>query len=1516
MDLHQRLAQYSGLDCQVAKRFSTRPALIEVASTILREQWSARRLSAEHDPLSLYLVSQAAAGRAWIRPLAQVLVERYCLRRTLNLVDGEDSLCTRQDGDPSAKVIIDLHGVELLINQCAPFLLETYKQALASYWSRFDRNGQTPWGWYAQYLQEQFKLSVEEKLQDASLSPIAISIARELQQYPDLSQRQLRPEPNALKVSLLAVDFSPLGFIDVDLASAVLIENNPASPEQSVHLLFTLGSILYPVTSREAMLKAIARHWPVESAALSPQVTITPSLGQVFEEQAVAMLHQQLRLIDQLAPNYHSSYEALTLGLDLDRLTAMLDLCNGTEAQQRQALINRLPDWLRNAPSSLLIRYSTLLLDVAQGYQHANGKFWMHGVDTAEQFANRKLAARFALDHPGNTLAPEQVKVINYQTIAAATPAQGAPLVTGEVIRVELSLAQLAIGNLGLLKPGRVELRSNTDQALPSWMTEAYLRTLVSQLDIATSYPQLLANLLLHDPASRQERARLLGDQLRSQLPSLALELHLRGQSISADAAERIAQVFAPVGVDETPNWVMRPLGFIKEAGASPDRPLNAWLIEARQPGQTPCLLYRPLHRQSLLEFADRMALFVAISSPGELQDDLLQRLPAEDRKYYAHGGFLQPHLFYPLTDTSAVPFSTPAPVSLTLDAPVTHLEHALYQACVDESIRRFREHSSTSAQSRWNAWKELGWLLFNTLLPLAGEALGPAAWLVQMAVALADYVTLEPQSDPSHQRLALVNLLINIAILLFSHSVLRLRLEEDSPPRLPSSEPALTAPPAAIEQTSPLPAVLDFNWSRPQQALSPSQRTALQLLQSPLIYHELGPAISHGPLQGLYLHQGSFWVVLEGKVYGVILDAEQDQVRIVGQTSAQSLGPWLQRDPAGRWQLDLRLRLRGGMPLTERLRQRNQRIAQQCQVLDKQLDDDMAGTVLMDRMLKVATDLATTSAATNALTSSLESTRSVSAFWSEHVRHAEARNALAPLRDYVTIRAHALRQDSLCLQVIELILRKLWRPKREQLLGFAQRQQAGEELNATELGQAGERLNEMMPLLEERISNLDALSVRQQELGRMASRTRTDIAEAYRQACHVNAGPEKSLSLHFLRLEALVNRIILVHSVINYDAAFWLQRCWTNLQLGISQRLKLFQSTDLGEEVQVRLLRSIDQQFRAAKRQLGNLTELYKDAPAAIATLGQLNQALESILEKLAQDLGELPNYPPTTTLAQLRRQLPGLIETSEHGLLLGETDAEDSNVVDIAGVEGQGSTQTYRLEHGAWREVTAPAAPAPDNRQPLTQLLTQSTSLMADARQQVAKLALPSASNYLPVELEELVQHQRDRLRSHIAAIEQRLTEHNQVDEAHQGLSATEVTKALDSLASEFEQQALALRTRAALAQPPRMAEVQYLVEHGQVTIRRIPGRRHLAKIKGRPDDFLDEYAIEHQQRTLWYAHFHYATNSTAKPQFTAGHLKTAAQRHMAGQQSKDPATGRQVAVYRAPITSAAAQQYFFGT
>ncbi|QXH45215.1 hypothetical protein KSS93_20400 [Pseudomonas xanthosomatis] len=62
------------------------------------------------------------------------------------------------------------------------------------------------------------------------------------------------------------------------------------------------------------------------------------------------------------------------------------------------------------------------------------------------------------------------------------------------------------------------------------------------------------------------------------------------------------------------------------------------------------------------------------------------------------------------------------------------------------------------------------------------------------------------------------------------------------------------------------------------------------------------------------------------------------------------------------------------------------------------------------------------------------------------------------------------------------------------------------------------------------------------------------------------------------------------------------------------------------------------------------------------------------------------------------------------------------------------------------------------------------------------------------------------------------------------------------------------------------------------------------------GAPDDSLDEYAIPHRSTVPWYAHFHYPTMDTAKAEFTAGHLKTAAQRHASGNAD----------VYRAPVSS----------
>jgi hypothetical protein len=107
--------------------------------------------------------------------------------------------------------------------------------------------------------------------------------------------------------------------------------------------------------------------------------------------------------------------------------------------------------------------------------------------------------------------------------------------------------------------------------------------------------------------------------------------------------------------------------------------------------------------------------------------------------------------------------------------------------------------------------------------------------------------------------------------------------------------------------------------------------------------------------------------------------------------------------------------------------------------------------------------------------------------------------------------------------------------------------------------------------------------------------------------------------------------------------------------------------------------------------------------------------------------------------------------------------------------------------------------------------------------------------------------------------------------------------------------------------------MGEVMYLIDGGHVQLQAQGARSRLARIKGRPADFLDEYSISHEGKVLWYAHFHYPSMTTVKVDFIAGHLKTAGQRHMPGQRYSD-GSGGVFEVYRAPITHAAAARYFF--
>ncbi|MDH0305106.1 MULTISPECIES: hypothetical protein [unclassified Pseudomonas] len=1512
-NLHQRPARFSNLDCKVARRFDDRPVLLDAADRILSEQWQQYLPGDSHDPLTLYLASRhPRSGSLWIRPLSQVLVERYCQRQTLNLDEGVDFVSSRVEADQASRVSIDLHQVELLVNEAAPTLLEVYRRALTAYWSHFDKAGQTPWHWFAQYLRGQFQEAIAAHRKARSLPDFALAAIQQVHEHPDADARSTWEHAPHLTVSHLAVDFSADAKLDSDLASALLVEYADDDPGHGMTLLFTLAGKLHSFPSRQQMLTTIGRYWPAGSHIAHHVVHIVPTTQGAFEIQALGLLDQQLRLIEHLAGQYRSKLDALNMSLALDRLTSMIDLCSDAEASQRRTLSGHLPAWLRNARGRPLMRYSNLLIDVAQGYLETQGTFWLDGIDNAQTFANRQLAARFSADHPGDSVDPAHVRIINYQTTATASAGQGGIITSGEVTPVSYSLAQLAIGNLGLLRPGRVEVGSTAAGTLPDWLDAGYLRKVVSELDIATVYPAMLRDKLLGDQAQRKARQRLLVTQLRNQLPALAQELYLREKLPDQEAASHIAQVFSTAGDDDAQRWVMRPLGFIKAPGSPVDHPRNTWLIEPLSPVADTCLLYRPLHEDSLLQFNDRLALFVAISTPGPLQDDMLQRLPAEDRRFYAHGGFLEPHLFVPLDDTSAIPFGTPAPVKLSLEAPVDDPGEALYLACVNESIEHFEEHASTTAQTRWARWREMGWLLFNTLLPLAGGALGKVAWLAQMELTLADFMDSDAQREPGRHQLALVNLLVNIAMLLFSHSILRIREEQGEAPSFPgeaiASPQALPAAAPAVAATSLI--RLDFSWARPARALTARQTEALHALRANIDASRLGTPIPSGALRGLYLHGDKLYTRLGDKVYEVMLDMPRNQMRIIGPDLAQ--GPWLRHDEAGRWQLDLSLALKGGMPLSGQIRALRLEKANALRSVDEQIKADKAA---IPAKLKEQTTIESLVAATldeTALQTCQSKLQTLSAFWATHVERLKTRNALQPISNFKTVHAYALYQDTFCQRVLRKVLQLRYQPDREQLLQFARQQQDGADLTRRDMRIASERLDRLVPMIDLMIENNRHLRDCQDALNRLASPQQPEILQWSKLAGTLPATAERGLILRFLRLEALLNRLTLMNDLTD-DAVMWRDRFWSNVQLGIAQRAKLFKRTNADEELSTMLLRSILGHFQAAARQLGIFTGLV-EGEAANQAANQLQEQLDWLISHISQDLAGLPDYPPTRTLSQMRETEPGLIETSEHGLLLGEPRANDARTVDIAGPDSKTPSRTYRNKKGEWVELktAAKAGKRASAQQSLTQLLEDSDRLMEQARDEVAKLQRTSAS-YLPRELEEGVLHQRQRLLEQIDTVEARLTKDNETDEARAGRDAELTCRALRRLADELQGSARTLRISAALAQKPSMGEVMFLVAEKQVQITAVGPRVRLAEVKGRPEDFLDEYRISHAGKGLWYAHFHYATMTAAKADFTAGHLKTAVQRRMSGHRHAD-GSGGTVEVYRAKVTHAAAAKYFF--
>ncbi len=1506
MSLSTPRPQVGDLDCEIAKHFQTRPSLKDVASRMLKQQWLARMLDPSLDPATLFIRSTGKPGtEPYQRSLVSLLIQRYIFKTTLNLTPLQDILIQTQPSLADKTLDSSLHPIETLIDETAPFLLKEYCQALTDYWTDADKHhGKSPWQWCSQYLRERYKTALDGHRKEQSMDDRTLAVAQQL-----LDNTSDNP---GLVLHNVRLDMLINWQLDPDLASALLIESPASEGKEAVTLLFTTSGRLLQYQSRNAMLARGRRRLP---ASLPPAKTVMRLIripGRPFDNQASGLLQQQLHgsLIVSSIPDQLQRPDELALALD--RTTSMLSLCGIDDTAAHDRLAAELPEWLRNAQPGQLQRYALVLTDIAQTYEGAGKKGWLDGILDAQTFAYAKLYEWILKDHPDFDLDLKQLRAANHQVTAVAIPGAGALETSGSIHVERFDLAQLAIANLGLLQPGKVVVESVDGSGVPPWFDETYLRALITQADIAKHYPQMLRAKLLDDPQAAQRRTALLRKQLRSQLPLLVMDLNLRGLTSGPDLSKEIGQLFTnpqPQSVE----WYLRPFALQSSLDASPDHVSNTWLIEKSAGNDGPCLLYRPLLATPLSYFQDRIALFEALATPGDLQDDILQRLPEQARKVYAYGGFREPHLFHPGEDDWAVPFGKPAPASLSIEPPCLDPASALYKACVEETITQFSSHAQSSEQTRWARWQTLGWLLLNTVLPFAPESVATAGWIIQMESSFLQATSDRPQNT-SDRAATLVELLLNLATLLFAHARRRIDLQRplEAPTVDPLATPTVDQLPTLVS-SAPDP-LFDFSWSNPLFKLDSAQRQSLLALRAPYKVAELGPPISHGALQGLFLHEARTWVSLDSGVYEVQLDPIAQRQRIIDAANPDKPGPWLRHEESGRWELDLRLHLKGGMPLGKRIAQLKAENAKALTTLNATIIEERAQSQSRQQMLIDALKDAEGKEDEASLHKYLSTAKECSTFWAQHLEHLRQRNERAVLEKYKVRRAFALCQQVRCEQEVFRALNRLHDPLRAQMLEIYDRQNSGHEITPAEATTLAECIEKILLLLDQMLEHGPLLTEQRAQLEKLRSEHQTEISGYIEVVDKGGIKPSSNLVLRWMRIEACINRMTMLQQ-LDEESSFWIQRAWNNLQMSITQHLQLARLKSPGEEVTARVLSSITGQLRTARRQLNNLIR-HMDPERSRDEFKRMEQDFDAFADDVARETDELPEFIPVSTVQQLRAQLPGLIETQEHGILLGTVREGEPSIVDIPTPASETPTRSYTLKDDRWVELEAAVPEAPVAAQPpkLKRLLKNGRSCMTAARKELARLSKSYSNDYLPVEIEEILKDHRGRLDSARESIERRLTADNATDEASAGGDAAIVIKEIEDLTAQLTTESIRLRTKAALKQKPRMGELQFLIEQTNITIKPVGTRKALTKVKGRPADFLDEYVVQHDGQAIWYAHFHYRSSTATREDFVAGHLKLASQRFAQGKMVTNPHSPNQEEVYRSPISLADAKQYFF--
>lgn len=1494
----------------VSQRMASRPRLAAVIDDQLRpglEKAISEPFAGEH----------LALGTAWwqrsdqspvfqgyrMQPLSDVVCGRYLSDQPLSLVSDWHFLTDQTGTEYPRQLTADLATVAEELDVAGRFLIETWSARMADFWSMPGEDGTTPWAWLAAHLRTELATALKNaQLQGTLTTTEAALVAGSV----GLVSEGAKPYPaQAGHVSLLS-----------DPKHLVPLLRFEASEGPLIWLTYSVQTGFERFATEADMTRWLS-HMGNEGASENASTLLDPGLEQdLFTGWARTILEEHLVRQRALAIRLRDAQVGVaTFTAAMDAFPAALLLDSITHSSRSQTLRSHLPTWLLNAQAADRLRYGLGLQRMLAAQRASDGGDFFAGLPTPEQYARERLIEQSSKDHPEAPLTdPDDVLVTVYErtddALLSIAGGGGAPTYTAR----PLSLVALSLLNTGGRPAGWLNLSARPGKQLPAWLDEDAALALVRVIDVGSTYLKLLHNALTYGEEGARRR-QVFKTMIGPQAMLMALQYKLEGQGFDEVGIALTARAFS---TDATRASVsVGQLALVATPGAAPDLVTGMFVIEAPELGNQ-VLLYSPLGQRLLRQFTDRAALSRAIFDDLSLQHEVLTWLTDTALRRYRNGGLQAPHWLRFGLGSEFAPEPAMAPAKVSAVSLQGKVLDRFYDGVVQGLTLAADRQTVSNQESFWISANQVGWLIFNQLLPLFSGSAATAAWLIQLGHTLdeqANSVDIDQPVEFDNE-----DLILDLALTLLTEGVNR------AVRPVHSGGVGQELPPPGLAKASE---ILESRWGSSQPSLTP----ALQARLSALAVTEpsqLPMAITQGPFRGLIQAEHRWLVRVDGKLFEV--NPGDGEARVIDPTDRTQEGPWLRRDLQGHWRFDLRLRLRGGGP--------KRRIEQQ-RVLNEQLRSQASQY--------------------------LEQIEHTYREWRKAAEEGDKAIAEALHAQNVPA-AKALRVQE--QQRIEAAFDKCvqWRSAYQETAKKITLPDYGKYLStvlSVEINMCGYYLSHTREGLVDSLQSNEGKFLTDSGSGRMtAEQTKNWFAFLHEQAVGAAAAERWRILLEdrvrqleaipvfgVRRLEQLKPRLTTFRSRVQYQVLrVYVQlslleepmfedepsrdsfhEALTPLMLGLNTHKELNNNLSVSTAEERELLDGVVLTYQAAEDTVQWLKQTLRPAyvTPGMDELIRLIAALRSAAEARLGELIKAESEPKPGPSKSAAKPVPGpssaqrVIRTRNRGPLIakvhkapGSPHGEVAEVVSLLG-DSVVARFSHDPEHGDWVQEAAPRAePTNLHKADVDRLMHDADRRLEDANRQLEQLPRLAKVTHIPVELEELLVGSARELEALAERIERFLTRINETDTAGPGYASAELkAHALREVAQRLVQQGRASRIRLTKAALPTASRVRYLVEQGEASIRRLGERAQLGG-KGKRKDIVQEYAInDAQNRCLWYAHFHYATLEAPDSQYLAAHLKTVSQRFVGiGTQMAQAASDTEVVkIYRSRIDPSTARELF---